>query len=312
MDATELVRSTEFWFEDGTVILQVENMLYRVYRGLLSSRSAVFRDTFSIPQPQAAGDRNEIEGCPVVQLHEKAKDFAHFLRALHHYGSHKTCAVSGIFTLTSVIRLSDKYDAALLRHSMVEILSDLYPSALHKWRARDDAVPAGYNAQLIDHIPALNIARKMDIRSILPGVMYEVCCWNSLEEILYGVSASEKHALKTIDNVEDRKRCALAIPHLISAQRLVFTNYLTPGEDDANPECADIAACDAERLRWLAIDLPTVENMDVLDEELAWESFAVCSSCLDAAKDTYTEDREAVWNRLPSIFNLGTWEELLA
>lgn len=81
----ELFRSTEFWFDDGTVVLQVENTLYRVYRGLLSSRSTVFHDTFSIPQP--VEERTEIEGCPVVQLHDRSKDFTRFLKALHHYGS---------------------------------------------------------------------------------------------------------------------------------------------------------------------------------------------------------------------------------
>lgn len=81
----ELVRSTEFWFEDGTVVLRVENTLYRVYRGLLASRSTVFHDTFSIPQP--AEEREEIDGCPVLQLHDKEEDFTWFLKAFHHRGS---------------------------------------------------------------------------------------------------------------------------------------------------------------------------------------------------------------------------------
>lgn len=86
----ELVRSPEFWFDDGTVVLQVENTLYRVYRGLLASRSTVFRDTFSMPQP--AEGREEIEGCPVVQLHDREKDFTRFLAALHHHGSQFVCS----------------------------------------------------------------------------------------------------------------------------------------------------------------------------------------------------------------------------
>jgi hypothetical protein len=83
--SAELVRSPDFWFEDGTVVLQVETTLFRVYRGLLASRSTVFCDTFSIPQPPES-ERNEIEGCPVVELHDKAKDFVRFLKALHNYG----------------------------------------------------------------------------------------------------------------------------------------------------------------------------------------------------------------------------------
>ena len=66
---TGLMRSPAFWFADGTVVIQVENTLYRVYRGLLGSRSMVFHDTFSVPQPAEEG--MAIEGCPLVQLHDK-------------------------------------------------------------------------------------------------------------------------------------------------------------------------------------------------------------------------------------------------
>jgi hypothetical protein len=87
--SAELVRSPDFWFEDGTVVLQVQNTLYCVYRGLLTSRSVVFRDTFSIPQPTGSveSEKNEIDGCPVVQLNDNAKDFTRFMKAIHDYGN---------------------------------------------------------------------------------------------------------------------------------------------------------------------------------------------------------------------------------
>jgi hypothetical protein len=85
--SAELVCSPDFWFEDGTVVLQVQNTLYHVYRGLLTLQSVVFRDTFSIPQPSAESEKNGIEGCPVVQLHDKAEDFTRFMKAIHDYGN---------------------------------------------------------------------------------------------------------------------------------------------------------------------------------------------------------------------------------
>ena len=46
-------RSTDFWFDDGNVVLQVESTLFRVHRSILSMRSEVFQGMFSVPQPPA-------------------------------------------------------------------------------------------------------------------------------------------------------------------------------------------------------------------------------------------------------------------
>ncbi|KAJ7491786.1 hypothetical protein B0H11DRAFT_2191238 [Mycena galericulata] len=304
MDSAELVHNTEFWFEDGTIVLQVENTLYRVYRGLLSSRSTVFRDTFSIPQPTEEG--TQVEGCPVVQLHDKAKDISRFLKALHHYGSYKTCPVSGINELSSVLRLSDKYDVPLLRESMISVLSDIYPSSLDKWLIRRTQTPPGYRATTYDHITVLNIARKLDIRSILPGVMYQVSRRHGLEEILYGVPG--KRYLK-IDNKEDRKRCILAIPEVMVARRRVYTRYLV--RDEEYDDCVNEAACDEERLRWLADDIDNGDASDPFADEVEWHALDLCSSCPETAQQIYTDDRQSLWDELPTIFDLGSWEELL-
>ena len=44
-------RDHEFWYDDGTVILIARNVEFRIYKGLLSDHSSVFRDMFSLPQP---------------------------------------------------------------------------------------------------------------------------------------------------------------------------------------------------------------------------------------------------------------------
>ncbi|KAJ7246188.1 hypothetical protein C8J57DRAFT_1523691 [Mycena rebaudengoi] len=64
-DAAELVRSADFWFIDGTIVLQVEQTLFR-------------------PAGESA---DVIDGCPVVHLHDAEVDFTRFLKALHNYES---------------------------------------------------------------------------------------------------------------------------------------------------------------------------------------------------------------------------------
>jgi len=75
-----LTRAPDLWFEDGTIILQAETRLFRVYKGILSLHSSVFRDMFSFPQPN---DQSLVEGCMVVVVHDSAEDMTEFLKAIH-------------------------------------------------------------------------------------------------------------------------------------------------------------------------------------------------------------------------------------
>ncbi|KAJ7146490.1 hypothetical protein C8R44DRAFT_690952 [Mycena epipterygia] len=298
---SELVRSTDFWFDDGTIVIQVENTLYRVYRGLLASRSTVFRDTFSIPQP-ATEESTQIEGCPVVQLHDRAKDFTRFLVALHHYGPYPNCPVTGFGELGSILSLSDKYDVPILRDAMVSVLCDLYPSSLENWSTSQD--PSGYKSHSFDHFYALNIAVKLNIRPVLPALMYALCTSFDLEDIVSGISG------RKIYNKEYRKRCIVAVPQIMLAQRKVL-GYLH-NVDGLDKNCKHRGVCNTERIRWLGLEMEDDGVLDPLAEENEeWDSFEVCSPCLAAAKKAYNDARQNLWHDLPSIFDLGTWEELL-
>lgn len=61
-DACDLIRS-DVWFEDGTVVLQADNTVFRVYAGLLSRHSAYFNDLFSAPRP---ANTDSYEGCLLI------------------------------------------------------------------------------------------------------------------------------------------------------------------------------------------------------------------------------------------------------
>jgi hypothetical protein len=75
-------RSTDCWFDDGNVVLQVESTLFRVHRSILSMHSEVFQGMFSVPQP-AAVDGDLVDNCPVVQLPDRAVDWTHVLKAFY-------------------------------------------------------------------------------------------------------------------------------------------------------------------------------------------------------------------------------------
>ncbi|KAG5633127.1 hypothetical protein H0H81_010682, partial [Sphagnurus paluster] len=100
-----MTRSRDFWMHDGSIVLAVENTLFRVHQTILAHHSEIFSDLFSLPQAeegeersQGDSDRDEagsgelnghgqeerLEGCRVVVLHDLAADFDNLLRAIYH------------------------------------------------------------------------------------------------------------------------------------------------------------------------------------------------------------------------------------
>ncbi|KAJ7136316.1 hypothetical protein C8R43DRAFT_1238981 [Mycena crocata] len=294
------------WFEDGSIVLQVENTLYRVHRSRLESLSTVFRDTFCIPQPTEAC--HTIEGCPVLQLHDQSADFTRFLKAFDNRGFFPDCPVSGFTELNAVLELSEKYDVPLIRDSMVKILCHLYPCSLDKWFITKPFTLPGYDATIHDHISVLNLAVKMNIRSILPAVMYAICMAFEPEAIMFGKTKCQ------ILNSDYRMRCVVGMTRLTTAKRAAL-KYLARDETNrcrpSRPQ--DVGACDVERLRWMSADLKA-DVADPLSDHRrnTWEYSALCSKCRAAAKASYADARRKLWEDLPSIFGLGSWDELLS
>ena len=79
-----LLRDPELWFDDGNLVLVAGDVQFCVYKGLLTSQSAVFKDMLSLPQP-VSDDANVHDGpspnCASVHLSDSPEDLRHFLRA---------------------------------------------------------------------------------------------------------------------------------------------------------------------------------------------------------------------------------------
>lgn len=79
------------WFPDGNVVLATDAYMFKVYKGLLSLHSSVFRDMFkltsvdeSIAGQCGSGTTQEMyEGSPLVRLvGDEGEDVAHLLRTI--------------------------------------------------------------------------------------------------------------------------------------------------------------------------------------------------------------------------------------
>lgn len=77
---TDGMRRGSIWYDDGSIVLQVQQTQFRVHRSLLCQYSEIFRDMFHASQPDP--DEELVEGCPVVELQDKAEDWQYVLTAL--------------------------------------------------------------------------------------------------------------------------------------------------------------------------------------------------------------------------------------
>lgn len=81
---TSLKQSNEVWFDDGNIVLQAGDTLFKVYRGILSRESPFFRDMFSLPQSDTTM-ADCYDGCMVIPVHDKPDEMKKFLAAVHNY-----------------------------------------------------------------------------------------------------------------------------------------------------------------------------------------------------------------------------------
>ncbi|KAI9056898.1 LETM1-domain-containing protein, partial [Trametes sanguinea] len=72
-------RDPDLWFDDGNIVLLCRDVAFRVYRGLLTRHSVIFRDLFSMAQPSTS---ETMESCPVVHISDPPDDLRHLLKVM--------------------------------------------------------------------------------------------------------------------------------------------------------------------------------------------------------------------------------------
>ena len=76
-------RDSDFWFEDGNIILVAGSVAFRVYKGLLAEHSTVFGNMFDVAQAPPDPSADMAEGCPVVPLFDSPSDLRGLFRLIY-------------------------------------------------------------------------------------------------------------------------------------------------------------------------------------------------------------------------------------
>ncbi|KDQ09148.1 hypothetical protein BOTBODRAFT_191330 [Botryobasidium botryosum FD-172 SS1] len=109
-----LIHHPKFWYPDGSVVVRVEDHLFRIHSSVLTSKSEFFVSFFEGGAELEGSQERKVEGCKVYELDGKKRHFSALLDALYTGISYPnmTKANSGIsyFTLACLLRAAHHWN----------------------------------------------------------------------------------------------------------------------------------------------------------------------------------------------------------
>ncbi|KZT66639.1 hypothetical protein DAEQUDRAFT_767861 [Daedalea quercina L-15889] len=303
--------SKRHFFGDGSV---AQGTGFCVYRELLAKRSQVFRDLFSVPQPE---DSQLISGCPVVHLSDTPAALKELFCALLYRKKYTHADDAELDVLLYRIRLAHKYGIDDLLVDSVQQLKELWPTNVALWSKVQRAYKYSSWA-----ITAVNLARLTDTHLVLPSALY-VCC-QLPEKTLFDGAA---HSDVTVDVLcpEDLQRCVKAKVQFTQMRMdYVHTTFSTSSRSNS---CATEPSCTQafDRIKEGAVEHASAEGMEVgvfepwddilnghdADETDDPDALTLCRSCLEAVDANVMVYLFFTWVDLPRYVGVklasGAW-----
>ncbi|KAJ6577802.1 hypothetical protein B0H19DRAFT_985414 [Mycena capillaripes] len=308
-------RVEDLWFSDGSLVIQAEQSLYRVYRAVLGARSTVFNDMQSFPQPE---DGETIEGCPVVKLPDAAADVTCFLRAIFDSSYFETYPTkTDLSTVVSILRLSNKYGVDYLRRRALVHLSSGIPMTYLDFAYEDDDESSLSDVQdgwkWAAAILAIGVARETEALWILPRLFYAIArtSSDSIRKILTGFPYKAHFAQLSGDDQTLLLKSSLQIS--------VATDDVLWFLHSPNPVPGCKGNCAKARLQALAkvqqimrAEKDRANPLGICRRAGIWETLekSCCQACYQFFKKAHKEAAQALWDKLPEICKLPPWEDL--
>ncbi|KAL6306852.1 hypothetical protein BKA93DRAFT_728331 [Sparassis latifolia] len=305
----ELEQDADFWFADGSIILIAENTAFRVHQGVLSRHSEVFRDLFTVPQPDG---EQYAYGCPVVCLYDSPVDLRYLLRVLYDGLKHSVKHEPRLefSEVEALVRLAHKHQLDGLRAEALERLKAVFTDNFTIYSTRDE-LPLLLRPS--DAISVVKLAHLTQELTLLPLALYQ-CAMLDATQLLEGVPLANG----MIDNLshEDLVRCINGKAILAHKCAMAFSRVFAL----ASSECVSRSLCtstlSAVQLRVLKM-LSLRRHMHALICQCMCEELDklrelghLCEKCHQFMYVTHLEGRQQVWMELPSDFGLGDWSQL--
>ncbi|KAI1790295.1 hypothetical protein LXA43DRAFT_947373 [Ganoderma leucocontextum] len=240
-ESQSLKRDEQLWFEDGNLVLVAKDVEFRIYKGPLIAQSLVFKDMLSLPQPPSFDTRStqgtSSTSCATVHLHgDSLPDLRHFLRMFTgHAVSFGGLSDPTYHQLSSIIRMSHKYQCEKLLERCVAYLKRFYHDNFEGWRDNSTCISPP-NFERIHAIGVVNLARLLGHDKMLPGALM-ACCM--LETEIADGFACEDGTRETLAPA-DLARCMVGRAKLLEANVQATLRIL---HQEVHPECMRRDVC---------------------------------------------------------------------
>ncbi|TDL18485.1 hypothetical protein BD410DRAFT_793190 [Rickenella mellea] len=306
MESEEKSQHPNLWFDDGSVVLSSEQTLFRVHRSVLSFNSTIFRDMFSLPPGEDAGEDPEDtwEGLPLVKMHDDDEDIANFLTALYD----RTYSLSSlpIDVLAGLLRTSTKYEVAHLRTQAIKYLGPIYDLSYRSLTTLQPYTTKTHGVQFATLI--INTARETKAELLLPGAFFFLAM-QDIDVIFETVTKEERPRYKI--SMDDLKTCINGREQLIKFNR---DNIYSFG-DSPDQKCSTAPWCISKMSEFVNSPVCKEHTVDpnataVLDPDFWTPLTPLCSKCLETHRRSSRKGLRKVINLLPLYFKFSDWATL--
>ncbi|KAJ7061566.1 hypothetical protein C8F01DRAFT_987242, partial [Mycena amicta] len=319
MSTENVKRAESLWFSDGSIVLQAGNTQFKVFHGILSVRSAIFRDMLALPQPQ---DAQMVEGCPLVRLSDDETETTAFLNAIYHPSSFPSFPnLTDIDTVLGCLSLAHKYEVDDLRRRALVHLSSGFPTTVSDWKAFKGGRASKGRVEapdvrlcswvkyegIMQHLRTIRIARTVDALWILPYAFILMLLRDSNNS--WRAFATDDVDPVTIWNGQ------------VSMIKAAVIGSLASFSDPLHIEgCTNELACLRRRLEESNSlrDIMKTENFSLVSLFVVVEAIIVaeaeagrlCSECAAVLGETQKAALQKFWDDLPGFYKLPSWPEL--
>ncbi|KAK7690546.1 hypothetical protein QCA50_005644 [Cerrena zonata] len=299
------------WHDDGNIILIAEDTPFKVHKSMLSKKSEIFRDMFSLPQPATLDESELMDGIPAVSMSDSWIDLRCILLAIYDgYQTFGTSVALSLPTISAFLRLGTKYGLTDFYESAVSRLNATFPSTLDLFMKKMDT--ALQECRVIDKlgttiimtsadaIVAINLARAHNISSILPAAFY-TCSRLPPKILVEGVKDADGN--RSVLSPEDLARCwagqqTLDRLYAVAIQSLRFE--IGGRLCESSDRCFDFKGYDTQEdlYKHMGCCFGSASHLDMdIGDDL-------CLGCVKARASAWTLFQKETWDSLLDIFDL--------
>ncbi|KAG2010511.1 hypothetical protein CC2G_013328 [Coprinopsis cinerea AmutBmut pab1-1] len=298
------------WFRDGNVVLQIENVQFRVHIGVIERHSIVLKE--KLANLSASGE----DTGPVVCLDDSAKDWEELLLYIYDGAVNRKADENLLFPIiAAMLRLGHKYKITALRDEGLARIKRAFPSSLELFCKTDgrtrNCFYLPYDGQFAD---VMKVMVELGLKKCLPAMYYAAVCDYPTYLTILDQNADLPLAIVQTLALGHARVYQGMMTHVFShlIQGVPVQGCERRGASGSNtPELNAIckARCSALLENLVGPPLRLDRVLYPWDHE-TWYHTNLCGACARFCVSAFTAGRLRFWEALPSYFGLPAWNEL--